>query len=963
MDAVMETAGANQTKNNPKKQWCFLVLIIISLLIVFSKTLFMGEPISRFNLIQQLDVLFNPALTCSDLSVAQDPSACLQSIPREFLVQDQLRELQLPLWNNLTGCGQPLLADPANTIFAPIDLLFSPQNQIRYNIGIVLKIILGAFCSYFLFLRYGAVPWAASTAALGFALCARVLRGVELATNFEMLPAIFLAFAFLTAKSSYLRISLCALALALSYVSLHPEVFFVGVCSASILWLMELFTDPKQKGAILDGLKSFLLFGALSVAMVSPFIVSFAEYLTIAQSYKYSDTSTQYITLNQLPFYFCIPKIAGTLFPGWVVLLGLVAGLMAKWKQRIGVTFVAVLCILFACRPFILEGILGKAPFAYLLPEYALGTALLLICLCSSIGLSKLAQLKLPMKMIFMVAGLILMLLPQISIMSGAKIPGIDIPLSSKLTTISFLLSAGAALLLSIPQNNGSSNQIARILALVAMFGLPLLNLGSLIAPLKAELPLTKKVKLPPPYQRKLIETLIGLAPERVTACGDRLLSPNTGIFYEMNDLRTCSPLNNSRYLKFMQKLGAKLGYCNMMQVPTELNQLLDLASVKYVVSNNPITTPNRESKETWRLSTEAPSPSTSSRILPGLRLLGAKSYLDDRSAAINCELLFHVHDNIKSRYQFQLALIDQDNKDLWTTDYKWLAKNTETNAAKSRVGAVLAPPMSLDPNAKSPIGHLCEYKLLVPAPLSIPKPAHLLMRIRDTWTGALVQPDGNGLTLDGPSILLNYDANEDQTATANDGTQQRFTVMYESPQLTRIYRNNSALPNAYLVHNAIATKSEAESLSKIVSKDFDYHNTVVLEQDKNKDLESELHTLGLNNNSNTKDNTEYVKTKHTDSLKKEYLCKTTSPGVLVLTDTYYPGWNVNVDGKPAAILRANYLFRGVMIPAGEHHVKFQYQSALLTCAFCISALAMFITFLLASFQPFRSNKNSKSSD
>jgi uncharacterized membrane protein YfhO len=49
------------------------------------------------------------------------------------------------------------------------------------------------------------------------------------------------------------------------------------------------------------------------------------------------------------------------------------------------------------------------------------------------------------------------------------------------------------------------------------------------------------------------------------------------------------------------------------------------------------------------------------------------------------------------------------------------------------------------------------------------------------------------------------------------------------------------------------------------------------------------------------------------------------APGILVLTDAFYPGWAVRVDGKEQKILRANYLFRGVELPAGNHKVEFIY--------------------------------------
>ncbi|MDX2289102.1 MAG: YfhO family protein, partial [Hyphomicrobiaceae bacterium] len=59
--------------------------------------------------------------------------------------------------------------------------------------------------------------------------------------------------------------------------------------------------------------------------------------------------------------------------------------------------------------------------------------------------------------------------------------------------------------------------------------------------------------------------------------------------------------------------------------------------------------------------------------------------------------------------------------------------------------------------------------------------------------------------------------------------------------------------------------------------------------------------------------------------------------GVLVVHDTYYPGWTARVDGLPAPILRADTLFRGVEIPAGTHRVVMTFEplsvSNLLTAA------------------------------
>jgi len=51
-------------------------------------------------------------------------------------------------------------------------------------------------------------------------------------------------------------------------------------------------------------------------------------------------------------------------------------------------------------------------------------------------------------------------------------------------------------------------------------------------------------------------------------------------------------------------------------------------------------------------------------------------------------------------------------------------------------------------------------------------------------------------------------------------------------------------------------------------------------------------------------------------------------PGLVVLADSFYPGWRATIDGEPAPILATNHLFRGVATPAGTHRIRFVYAPA-----------------------------------
>ncbi len=62
--------------------------------------------------------------------------------------------------------------------------------------------------------------------------------------------------------------------------------------------------------------------------------------------------------------------------------------------------------------------------------------------------------------------------------------------------------------------------------------------------------------------------------------------------------------------------------------------------------------------------------------------------------------------------------------------------------------------------------------------------------------------------------------------------------------------------------------------------------------------------------------------------------------GYIVLADTFYPGWRVRVDGVEQPLLRANYLFKAVAVPAGEHEVVFEYAPFSVTLGLMVSISA-----------------------
>ena len=72
---------------------------------------------------------------------------------------------------------------------------------------------------------------------------------------------------------------------------------------------------------------------------------------------------------------------------------------------------------------------------------------------------------------------------------------------------------------------------------------------------------------------------------------------------------------------------------------------------------------------------------------------------------------------------------------------------------------------------------------------------------------------------------------------------------------------------------------------------------------------------------------------------------KTHSDGsrILVVSENYHSNWSAFVDGRETEILRANYVWKGVVVPAGEHEVEFRYFSKTLA----LSRTATFASLVL----------------
>ena len=73
-------------------------------------------------------------------------------------------------------------------------------------------------------------------------------------------------------------------------------------------------------------------------------------------------------------------------------------------------------------------------------------------------------------------------------------------------------------------------------------------------------------------------------------------------------------------------------------------------------------------------------------------------------------------------------------------------------------------------------------------------------------------------------------------------------------------------------------------------------------------------------------------------------------PGVLVLTDVAYPGWQATVDGRETPIARVDFLLRGIALPPGRHRVELRYRPLSWRVGWITSLVALLVLLALVGF-------------
>ncbi len=149
------------------------------------------------------------------------------------------------------------------------------------------------------------------------------------------------------------------------------------------------------------------------------------------------------------------------------------------------------------------------------------------------------------------------------------------------------------------------------------------------------------------------------------------------------------------------------------------------------------------------------------------------------------------------------------------------------------------------------------------------------------------------------------------------------------------IYKNLSVSPRAYLAHDAEILSNDTAILQRM-SNDLGLWPVAYFTSGVGA---KKIHTASVGGDT--------ITITHASENEIEMIARSHDSSYLVLTDTYYPGWEAMIDGMNTPILRCNYAMRAIALSSGVHKVTFLFRPTLFRFGMWVSLLSLLLLFAL----------------
>jgi hypothetical protein len=158
------------------------------------------------------------------------------------------------------------------------------------------------------------------------------------------------------------------------------------------------------------------------------------------------------------------------------------------------------------------------------------------------------------------------------------------------------------------------------------------------------------------------------------------------------------------------------------------------------------------------------------------------------------------------------------------------------------------------------------------------------------------------------------------------------MTVVTVSNGPLALFEFTGALPRVKLFSKWLISTNDEATLATLVDPAFDPLESVIISGPVPE-------STAVTNMSGTAEIVRYK------PQRIEIRANAVEPSVLLLNDRFDPDWRVSVDGKPAELLRGNFIMRAVQLPSGEHTVVFSFEPSLKGLKISLVAIALGFAF------------------
>jgi membrane protein YfhO len=891
----------------------------------------------------------------------------------KLIGNDYATERTLPLWNPYQAYGTPLAANMQSQPFYPLTLALSLHPTPRtYNWFILARLFLAGLFAY-LFIRFfvSFVPALASAVTSMLAGYYVLFITMPHLSVEVLLPAALWAAERLLRRPRYSTVVWFSAILFLVMVGGMPESSLLLLSFIYLYVLFRLAADRRLHFKCLRRATYLLIATVTGLALSGLLLFPFHEYMTLGfDMHQPSNISGGIQGLTHDPrnlsiFTYLFPLLYGPPFssalsPGWnglrnyIGLIGLFLSLTgilgSSWRRNQRDRLLSSLACFFGlCVVAIVLKRYGFAPVNFVgdLPLFSLvqfvkyDEVILSICvsmLCA-IGLERMSRRRVPFGAQMTALTVTFLTVPLAVIFSRKLLVKellIDhIALGFPLWTLGLpicLLFCAAILLINYNRKL-SENPRHKILAPGFAIGMLALLTGESVVSYIVPAYYSFHNRLPTiaenPYVGAPFISHLQAQPGRYRIfAADGILFPNWASAFGLFDIRDLDAMYYSRYFPFLRAFsppkirgyGDELedrftGQGNLEFSDLLPKRLLQLSSVKYFVTMRPVTEPNAIVEEILK--------QTQGRIVNGKENLITRQNFVLDGAAREALGEHPPYDRLpysvlvgekKQSFHFSYALNPAVFEHTCGDGVEFVV---EAKSASGRITKLFSS--YIDPKRNITERHWINGS----ADLD-PYRGQRIELLFSTNGG----PKGN--TCNDWAAWSNF-----EFGSSRNDNEAAPELVYDRE--VKIYRFADVLPRAAIYYKAAIRTNENEVLRELTNQNLSIFHLVVLDGSK---LTARDRKFIQDMSSAQPDRAKPAEITSYKSRTVTIEATLERSGILVLNDTNYPGWEVEVDGHKDRILNANYLFRGVALAAGKHVVRFIYNPRSFRLGFGVSLIA-----------------------